>query len=93
MESAEPTVTGAANSPSDKNTLEELRLDWDSAYQIEMAEGEWRSRRLDGLGGWMHAGSAEELRNQMVADYLLMPVPRQPGKPDAQDARAAEDRP
>jgi hypothetical protein len=92
MDSAEPTVTQQARDRSDRNTLEALRLDWDTAYQIEIADGEWRARRLDGLGGWMYAGSAEELRSQMVADYLMKPVPRQPGKPQEECART-EDKP
>jgi hypothetical protein len=60
------------------NALDALRWDWGKAYEIDGADDEWRARRRDGLGGWMEAGSAEDLRNQILSDYLMKPVPEQP---------------
>ena len=60
------------------NALEALRYDWEKAYEIKWTDDKWRARRLDGLGGWMEAESAEELRNQILSDYLTKPVLDQP---------------
>ena len=41
-----------------------------------IAHGDWRGRRLDGLGGWMTESGPDELRRQLHEDYDLKPVPR-----------------
>jgi hypothetical protein len=59
------------------DALDALRLDYAQAYRIEVTEdGEWRWRRLDGLGGWATACGPDELRREVREDYLLKPVPR-----------------
>lgn len=59
------------------DALEALLFDYDQAYRIEVSEdGEWRWRRLDGLGGWTTTSGPDELRRQIRNDYLLKPVPR-----------------
>jgi hypothetical protein len=60
--------------------LEALRYDWGSAYEIEHDGDEWRAARLDGLGGWMHADSADDLRTQIFSDYATKPVCQQGAK-------------
>jgi hypothetical protein len=77
MDPVQETATETASDNTNKNTLEALRWDWGKAYEIHGADDEWRARRLDGLGGWMYAASAEELRNQILSDYLIKPVPDQ----------------
>jgi hypothetical protein len=57
--------------------LAALWFDYDQAYMIEVTEdGEWRWRRLDGLGGWTTASGPDELRQQVREDYDLKPVLR-----------------
>jgi hypothetical protein len=92
----------AAGSRAD--ALAALSFDYDQAYQIELTEnGDWRGRRLDGLGGWMTGSSPDELGRQLREDYDLKPVPR-PDSPcpglgprcadvAAQETRAAPDPP
>lgn len=78
-----PEETDAEDSASTlKNTLDVLLWDWGEAYEIEMPDADhyWRARRLDGLGGWIDADSAEDLRNQLVSDYVTKPV-RKPSDP------------
>ena len=74
-EAEEPDAEGGS-AAADQQKLEALRWDWGAAYEIEMpgADHGWRARRLDGLGGWTDAGSAEDLRNQVVSDYVTKPV-------------------
>jgi len=67
------------NPPSD--ALEALRWHWGEVYEIEIHEGEWRARRRDGLGGWITAPSDDELSKEILADYMLKPVPRPPLEP------------
>ncbi len=59
--------------------LAELRWHWDEAYEITWADGWFRARRLDDLGG-MEAGTAAELRALIIADYTEQPVPRRYGR-------------
>jgi hypothetical protein len=75
MEPGQETVTDVPSDKTNKNTLEALRWDWGKAYEIQRADDEWRARRLDGLGGWMYAINGDELRNQVLSDYLIKPVP------------------
>jgi hypothetical protein len=55
------------------NALDALRYGWGSAYEIESADGEWRARRLDGLGDWIEAEIPDDLRHQIFSDYALKP--------------------
>jgi hypothetical protein len=82
MNEAEHPGAESGTAAADQEKLEALRWDWDAAYEIQMpgADYGWRARRLDGLGGWMDAGSAEDLRNQIVGDYVTKPV-RRPSDP------------
>lgn len=60
--------------------LEKIQYDWGSAYEIEHDGTKWRARRLDGLGGWMEADSADNLRTQIFSDYAANPVRQQNAK-------------
>jgi hypothetical protein len=63
------------------DALAALWFDFDQAYKIEVTEnGDWRWRRLDGLGGWMTESGPDELRRQLCEDYDLKPVTRVPGR-------------
>lgn len=75
----EQAVGRAAASPHGitvNDPLDELRWHWGDAYEIERADDGWRARRRDGLGGWMTAPSAEELRDRIRGDYRRRPVRR-----------------
>jgi hypothetical protein len=74
MDLTRETAAGAGSGETAMNALDALRWNWGSAYEIETDGGTWRARRLDRLGGWMEAGSAEELRSQIVSDYMTKPV-------------------
>lgn len=76
----EQTATAGNSGKTAMNALEALRYDWGSAYEIVQDGGNWRARRLDGLGGWMHADSADALRTQIFSDYATKPVPQQSAK-------------
>ena len=58
--------------------LEDLRWDWDEAYQIGWQDGRFRAGRLDGRGS-VEAGTPQELRDLIRADYAERPVPRRYG--------------
>lgn len=77
----QPDADGTSGTAAQQK-LDALLWDWSEAYEIEMpdADHRWRARRLDGLGGWMDAGSAEDLRNQIVSNYVTEPV-RRPSYP------------
>jgi hypothetical protein len=81
MNEAEQPDTEGSSAGTDQK-LDALLWDWGEAYEIEMpdADHSWRARRLDGLGGWIDADSAEDLRNQIVSDYVTKPV-RKPSDP------------
>jgi hypothetical protein len=70
MDEPQETVGGKAAAKA----LDALRYDWGSAYEIENADGEWRARRLDGLGDWIEAEIPDDLRNQILSDFALKPV-------------------
>jgi hypothetical protein len=82
MNEAEDPDAESGSAAAGQKKLEALLWDWGEAYEIEMPDADhgWRARRLDGLGGWMDAGSAEDLRNQIVSDYVTKPV-RRPSDP------------
>jgi hypothetical protein len=51
--------------------LDALLFGFDQAFTIEVtADGEWRWRRLDGLGGWTTASGPDELNGQLRDAYL-----------------------
>jgi len=58
--------------------LEDMRWHWDQAYQIGRQDGRFRAHRLDGRGS-LEAGTAQELRDLIRADYAERPVPRRYG--------------
>ena len=74
MDLAQETAAGPGIGEAAVNALDALRWNWGSAYQIETDGDTWRARRLDRLGGWMEADSAEALRSQVVSDYMTKPV-------------------
>ncbi len=63
---------GYSAPPASRTPLRQLRWDWGSAYEIEKG----RARRRDGLGGWLEAGTVDELETLIEADYTARPVPR-----------------
>jgi hypothetical protein len=63
--------------PFPQAALEALRWNWDSAYDIGFdREHGWTARRKDGRGALIEAGWPEELRREILADYMDMPVSR-----------------
>lgn len=57
--------------------LEALTWHWGEAYEISYSDdGAWSARRRDGLGGALEASAPEELRQAILDDYTLRPVPR-----------------
>lgn len=58
--------------------LTDLQWHWGDAYEISRADGgEWRARRLDGLGIVITAPDAAVLQEKITADYSRCPVPRE----------------
>jgi len=80
MDADEETGTAGNSGRTAMNALEALRYDWGSAYEIEHDGDQWRARRLDRLGGWMYADSADDLRTQIFSDYATKPVRQQGAK-------------
>ena len=94
MDADEETVTAGHSGKTVMSALESLRYDWGSAYEIERNGDQWRARRLDGLGGWMHADSADDLRTRIFSDYATNPVHQKGATaPLITAERAARDRP
>jgi hypothetical protein len=59
----------------DDGALDVLRQNWGEAYEIGIDEaGRPCARRLDGLGKWIIASTAEELNVKIVDDYTSRPV-------------------
>ena len=56
------TDAAGNNTKSAMTPLEKIRYNWGSAYEIEHQGDKWRARRLDRLGGWLEADSADTLR-------------------------------
>jgi len=52
----------------DQEELAELRWHWDLAYEIDRSGDTWTARFLGGTGS-LEAGSADELRHLIWADY------------------------
>lgn len=65
-------------SARDNDALESVRWHWGEAYEIDLVEGVWRARRLDGLGEWTTAPNADKLSDEILLDYLQQPVLRPP---------------
>jgi hypothetical protein len=78
MDVDEEIATAHNSGGTAMTALETIRYDWGSAYQIECDGDQWRARRLDGLGGWISADSADILRTQIFSDYTSKPVRRPP---------------
>ena len=79
MGEAAPQAAGAGGQDETfKNELGLLCFHWDTAYQIEPAEGPGtaRARRRDGLGSWME-GTPDEVTALIAADYRGRPVSRE----------------
>jgi hypothetical protein len=55
--------------------LRDLIWDWSTAYAISTHQGTWLAARRD-TGEMLTAGTAEELRGKIRADYHARPVPR-----------------
>jgi hypothetical protein len=66
----------ASRAEGDIDALEELRFHWESAYDIDAADGVYTARRRDGTGATLTDALPEGLRLRIQADYAAMPVPR-----------------
>ncbi|MGH3171462.1 MAG: hypothetical protein ACRDN0_37075 [Trebonia sp.] len=53
-----------------------LRWNWGRAYEIDCDPGLWRARRRDGLGEDITAREPDDLRDAILRDYDVNPVPR-----------------
>jgi hypothetical protein len=54
-----------------------LRWNWGSAYEIDYGgTGRWQAQRRDGRGGELAAADPRALRDVILRDYELDPVPR-----------------
>jgi len=67
---------GAAGAGVPTAALEALQFGWGEAYEIGADDAGYWARRRDGLGGTMTADDPEKLREQVIADYSVKPVPR-----------------
>jgi hypothetical protein len=54
--------------PDDQEQLADLRWHWDLAYEINLCGETWTARFLGG-GDMLSAGSADDLRGLIRADY------------------------
>jgi hypothetical protein len=73
--------------PGERAALEALVWNWGEAYHIGCDDGQWWFCRKDGKGATETASTPDELRNQIVLDYSLLPVHREsPPDGDAQPA-------
>jgi hypothetical protein len=52
----------------DQEELADLRWHWDLAYEIDLSDNTWTARFLAGADS-LEAGSADELRRLIWADY------------------------
>jgi hypothetical protein len=63
--------------PWDEVALESLSWHWGEAYAVSRPEpGVWLAQRRDSRET-LRAGSAEELRDAILADYIARPVSRE----------------
>jgi hypothetical protein len=72
-------MTTPDSTPASKDDLDDLRLNWDQAYKIDYVPGApggpWRAERLDDHQ-ILTAASPSVLRDGIIDDYTLRPVPR-----------------
>jgi hypothetical protein len=66
----------ASRAEGDTDALDELRFHWGSAYDIDADGGVYTARRRDGKGAPLTDPLPEGLRLRILADYAVMPVPR-----------------
>ncbi|MGH3158275.1 MAG: hypothetical protein ACRDNF_17120 [Streptosporangiaceae bacterium] len=64
--------------PGERAALDAMQWNWGEAYEIGCEEGQWWYRRKDGQGGRETAATPDELHAQIVLDYSLLPVRRDP---------------
>jgi hypothetical protein len=64
--------------PWDEAALKTLRWHWGEAYRIghDDEHGCWAARR-DQIGGLLTGAGPDELEREIIADYVLKPVPRE----------------
>lgn len=75
--------------PGERAALEALQWNWGEAYDIGCDDGQWWFRRKDGNSATETASTPDELRNQIVLDYSLCPVRREP-PPDGDERPAIQ---
>jgi len=63
-------IDGLDREPEEQEQLADLRWHWDLAYEINLSGGTWTARFLGGPGT-LSAGSADELRHLIRADYAV----------------------
>ena len=73
-------MAGAARAAA----LRDLSFHWSGAYEFAVTADGWTARRLDN-GRSLVAGSPEELRALVLADYTAEAVPRGCGPDSAAD--------
>jgi hypothetical protein len=75
--------------PWEQDTLEAIRFGWGDAYLIghDDERGYWAARR-DRIGALITADDPDALWCEIVADYALRPVPREPPADGDPDGRA-----
>jgi hypothetical protein len=61
-------IDGLDGEPTEQEQLADLRWHWDLAYEINLSGETWTARFLGGPGTLL-AGSADELRDLIRADY------------------------
>ena len=61
-------IDGLDREPDESEQLADLRWHWDLAYEINLSGETWTARFLGGPGR-LSAGSADELRDLIRADY------------------------
>jgi hypothetical protein len=70
------TTNGIQNAAAARNAaLADLDFHWGGAYDVAAGAGGWMARRRDD-GRPLVAGSPDELRALILADYSARPVPR-----------------
>jgi hypothetical protein len=72
--------------PRDASALEAIRFGWGEAYLIghDDERGYWAARR-DRIGGLLTAADPDELRQAIIEDYAVKPVPREPAARGGRD--------
>ena len=85
-------MTGDAGAlrPWEQDALDAVRFGWGDAYLIGHDEehGYWAARR-DRIGGLLIAIGPDELRQAIIEDYAVKPVPREPAARGGRDGGKA----